>query len=415
MNTAAVNKAWEPIWLGGLCDFVSGVTYSANEARAEPEPNYRPILRAGNIGETLDIAHDLVWVPAERVSSQQLLKADDIVMCMSSGSPEVVGKSARVDHDFNGSAGAFCCILRPRNHDASVFLAYWLKSSEFFAWRDSQARGANIQNLRASQLSKICIPLPPLAEQRRIAALLRAADEERRRRRSTQTLSDGLLGEVFTQLFGDPATNPLGWEWVAVDELKAKSKYSCVGGPFGSNLTSDDYVASPGVPVIRGTNINDASTPFVDDGFVYVADGKADTLTQNMAHPGDLVFTQRGTLGQVGYIPPHARFDRYVISQSQMKLTPNLDICDPWYLFHFFLTGYALTRIQASALTTGVPHINLDILKNFRVMLPPLALQRQFAVIVAEHERARRQQQESARQSDHLFAALLRRAFAGEL
>ncbi len=292
-----------------------------------------------------------------------------------------------------------------------TWLFYMLKALDLTEMNKSAA----VPGLNRDDAYRQCLHFPSLTDQRRIAAILRAADEERRRRRATQALSDGLLGEVFVQMFGDPATNPMGWEWRTVDELKAGSKYSCVGGPFGSNLTTDDYVANPGVPVIRGTNINSTATTFIDDDFVYVTEDKADSLVQNMAYPGDLIFTQWGTLGQVGYIPCSAKYHRYVVSQSQMKLTPNLTVCDPLYLYHFFLTGYALRRLQDNALTTGVPHINLDILRNFEVMLPPKELQEEFAAIAAQCEQTHRQQQESARQSDHLFETLLHRAFAGDL
>ncbi|MFM2068081.1 MAG: hypothetical protein RLZZ584_2990, partial [Pseudomonadota bacterium] len=114
------------------------------------------------------------------------------------------------------------------------------------------------------------------------------------------------------------------WPSVKIDAIKSNTRYALVGGPFGSNLTTRDYV-DDGVPVIRGTNLPQDSE-FLDDGFVFVSEGKADALASNLAHPGDIVFTQRGTLGQVGIIPESARFRRYVVSQSQMKLTVNHEI-----------------------------------------------------------------------------------------
>src|SRR5690606_15281797 len=131
---------------------------------------------------------------------------------------------------------------------------------------------------------------------------------------------------------------------------------ACVGGPFGSELTTRDYVES-GVPVIRGTNLG--RDGFVDDGFVFVSETKAEALRQNQARPGDIAFTQRGTIGQVALIPEGARYARYVISQSQMKLTPDLQRVDPRYLVHYFKSPQALAHLQRNTLATGVPHINL--------------------------------------------------------
>src|SRR5205807_2061488 len=96
---------------------------------------------------------------------------------------------------------------------------------------------------------------------------------------------------------------PDGWRLGKLDDIKAPARYSFVGGPFGSNLTRGDYVSEPGVPVIRGTNLGGETCQFVDNNFVYVTEGKADSLLQNLAYPGDLVFTQRGTLGQIVELP----------------------------------------------------------------------------------------------------------------
>ena len=85
------------------------------------------------------------------------------------------------------------------------------------------------------------------------------------------------------------------WARVKVEFIKSELRNSLVGGPFGSDLTTRDYV-DEGVPVIRGVNLPDESS-FNDDGFVFVREEKADQLLANNARPGDVVFTQRGTLG----------------------------------------------------------------------------------------------------------------------
>ena len=84
---------------------------------------------------------------------------------------------------------------------------------------------------------------------------------------------------------------PNGWAVQELDSLRAKGEHTFVGGPFGSDLTSKDYVQEPGIPVIRGTNLGGNESRFIDDGFVYVSARKADALRRNMAFPGDVVFT----------------------------------------------------------------------------------------------------------------------------
>lgn len=219
-------------------------------------------------------------------------------------------------------------------------------------------------------------------------------------------------------MFGDPVTNPSaklpkGWRKCKLIDLQADVKWACVGGPFGSNLTSKDYVPK-GVPVIRGTNLSGETSNLNEEGFVFVSPDKANTLRQNTAYRGDVVFTQRGTLGQVGYIPNDSLYKEYIVSQSQMKLTPNTDIVDPIWLVSYFQAPGAMRDILSRTLATGVPHINLTILKSLTINLPPLDSQKRFRVVRETIESHIGMLQDSGIEED-LFNSLVQRAFRGEL
>ncbi len=167
------------------------------------------------------------------------------------------------------------------------------------------------------------------------------------------------------------------WRESTVGEIAAPVRNALVGGPFGSNLVSRDYVDA-GVPVIRGQNMGGR---WVAGEFAFVTDAKADSLDANLARPGDIVFTQRGTLGQVSVVPP-AKFDRYLVSQSQMKLTVNRQIADPLFVYYMFLTAEQQDYVRQNAIQTGVPHTNLGILRRTPVLLPPLPEQHAIAQIL---------------------------------
>jgi type I restriction enzyme S subunit len=166
--------------------------------------------------------------------------------------------------------------------------------------------------------------------------------------------------------------------------LAAPGKGSIAGGPFGSDLVSADYV-SEGVPVIRGTNLPPDQRLSLS-GLVFVTEAKADSLHLNCAHPGDLVFTQRGTLGQVGLIPLDSPIPRYLISQSQMKMTVDQQKADPLYLYYYFRLPSTVRYIENHALQAGVPHINLGILRKLEVMAPPLGAQKKIAAILSAYD-----------------------------
>ena len=163
-------SGWRWAHLSEICNCIRGVNFKKSVVSHTSTIGYLPILRAGNIGEKLDTENDLVWVSQDYVSEEQLLRIGDIVVCMSSGSPSVVGKTASLQKEWAGSVGAFCGIIRVKRQEHSQYLSLWLRSSNYLKWRDKQARGANIQNLRFSEFGGMAIPLPPLAKQKQIVA-----------------------------------------------------------------------------------------------------------------------------------------------------------------------------------------------------------------------------------------------------
>lgn len=167
------------------------------------------------------------------------------------------------------------------------------------------------------------------------------------------------------------------WREARVEDIAAPKRNAIVGGPFGSNLVQKDYV-DDGVPVIRGQNL---SGRWVSGDFAYVTLDKAEELSANLAHPRDIIFTQRGTIGQVAVLPLGG-FDRYLVSQSQMKLSVNEEIADPLFYYYVFRSGPQQEYVRQHAIQTGVPHTNLSILRATPIPLPPLSEQRAIARIL---------------------------------
>jgi type I restriction enzyme, S subunit len=175
------------------------------------------------------------------------------------------------------------------------------------------------------------------------------------------------------------------WSKVQIQTIRSPKKYSLVGGPFGSNLVSRDY-QSEGVPVIRGGNLPDHSS-FSYENLAFISEDKADSLLPNNAYPGDLIFTQRGTLGQVGLIPEKSPYKRFVISQSQMKLTVDEKKVDARFVYYYFRLSSTVQAIENYALSSGIPHINLDILRKFEIPLPPLKIQKKITSVISAYDR----------------------------
>lgn len=149
-------------------------------------------------------------------------------------------------------------------------------------------------------------------------------------------------------------------------------------GPFGSNLKADNFV-NEGVPVIRGANLPGFYVDLSD--VVYVSEEKADTLGRANAYPGDIVVTHRGTLGQVSMIPRTEQRMRYVVSQSQMRISINESIAVPEYVTYWFRSRIGQRVLLAFATQTGVPAIAqpTSSLRSIKVPLP--SLDKQYAII----------------------------------
>jgi type I restriction enzyme S subunit len=169
------------------------------------------------------------------------------------------------------------------------------------------------------------------------------------------------------------------WGRFIVADIAAPIKNALVGGPFGSNLVSKDYVEI-GIPVIRGKNMGHGR--WVSGEFAFVSIEKAESLSANTARPGDLLFTQRGTLGQVAIVPD-GPFAKYIVSQSQMKLTVDGSKADICFLYYLFTSPEQLKYIKTNAIQVGVPHTNLGILRNTPIVLPDLYQQKEIVKVLS--------------------------------
>ena len=173
---------------------------------------------------------------------------------------------------------------------------------------------------------------------------------------------------------------PTSWDCVSFQTLASSVRNAIVGGPFGSDLVSTDYV-DDGVPVIRGQNMG--GSRYLQGPYVYVSPQKARSLEANLARPGDVVFTQRGTMGQVSLVPDEP-FEQYLVSQSQMKVTLKLSQTIPDFVHCWFDSERGQRSIQLNTIQTGVPHINLGILKGLYIPSPPLPEQRAIAAALSD-------------------------------
>jgi type I restriction enzyme S subunit len=245
------------------------------------------------------------------------------------------------------------------------------------------------------------ILLPPLAEQKRIAAIAQKADRLRRTRRYALQLSDTYLQSLFLEMFGDPVTNPKGWDRARVADLG-----NVQTGNTPSRTESDNY----------GNYIEWIKSDNIIDGNFYLERSK-EMLSEKGLKSGRfvdsgsiLVTCIAGSATSIGNV---ALTNRKVTFNQQINaITPKKDV-NSLFLYGLFLTCKPFVQRNT---TLGMKRIiTKSKFENLLLIKPPLPLQEKFAQIAQKFERLRTQQREGDRQAEHLFQTLLHRAFRGEL
>jgi type I restriction enzyme S subunit len=173
---------WDNIELSKIANLERGISYQKEDSSSAPKPNYVPILRATNIQED-DLILDkyLVYIHEDKIKKNQFLQIGDIVICMSSGSKDLVGKSAQLWKKWKGSFGTFCSVIRFNYSINQKFGGYFFQSPIYRKFIKNKSAGININNIYNKDLEALIIPLPTLGEQKKIVLeteiLLKLADE----------------------------------------------------------------------------------------------------------------------------------------------------------------------------------------------------------------------------------------------
>ncbi|WP_197736686.1 restriction endonuclease subunit S [Rhodanobacter sp. T12-5] len=251
-------------------------------------------------------------------------------------------------------------------------------------------------------LEALEIPLPPLAEQRRIAAILDKADALRAKRREAITKLDQLLQSVFLEMFGDPETNPKRWPIGVIGDLLESVKYG----------SSEKAALEGDVPILRMNNLTYAGEIDLTH-LKYISEEKAEEKHQ--VRSGDILFNRTNSKELVGKTAVYAgptpmAYAGYLVRGRTRRGQ------SPEYISGFLNSSYGKTTLQGMCKSiVGMANINAREFAAIAIPLPPSDLQKTFQSQVS-CIRSRRDMLK--RQSDlfgHLFASLQHRAFAGTL
>ena len=441
---------------------IRGVSYKKVDASSVSAEGFVPLLRATNIDRVLNF-DGLVYVPTHYVNPDQYLRPGDIVIAASSGSSAVVGKAAQLNKEWFGTFGAFCSGMRAVSAMDNRFLAWFLQGDEYRNRTSQLAAGVNINNLRREHIEGIPLPLPPLPEQHRIvaeiekqftrlnasvaalkrvqanlkryrASVLKAACEGKlvpieaelaRTKDCDYEPADQLLERILAERrvqweaqekrwgkYKEPVAPdvsnlpklPEGWVWATLPQLgelnRGKSKHRprndprLLGGPY---------------PFVQTGDIRHSQGVVTRHSQTYTNFG----LSQSRLWPsGTLCITIAANIAETGILSYPACFPDSVVGF----------VCGDDPVITKFLEFFVRTEqegLERFAPATAQKNLNLKVLSDLAVPLPPLAEQRR---IVAEVEwrlsviqQAEATVEANLTRTERLRQSILKQAFSGKL
>lgn len=388
-------SGWRWVLLGEVCEIIAGQSPPGSTYRASPEG--LPFFQGkADFGKTNPVA--CVWC----VEPTKIARPGDILISVRAP----VGPTNVAD--FECCIGRGLAAIRCGKNSDRDFILNALR--HFEATLVKKGSGSTFEAINRDDLESFEIPLPPLPEQQRIAGVLReqmAMVEKARaaaqaRLEAVKALPAAFLRQVFPQP-GQPL--PDAWRWVKLGEM-------CDRIDYGYTASADVDVKTPKFLRITDIQNNKVSWDSVPGCAILDADEGANRLED-----GDIVFARTGATTGKSYLisnPPRSVFASYLI-----RVKSHREHVEPDYLFTFFQSDGYWKQVSAGARGGAQPGFNATMLAALKIPLPPLSEQRLVAAVLHEQmtsvEKIRSAAEEELATINALPAALLRRAFAGEL
>lgn len=336
--------------------------------------------------------------------ARQLVKEGDVLV--STIRPNLNGV-AQVSQEWHGAtASTGFSVLRPNERIDGDYLFRWLMSPFFVDTMISQATGASYPAVSNKIVCNSEIPLPPLKEQKRIAEILDEADRVRKKTQALIDKYDELAQSLFLDMFGDPVTNPKGWEVVQLGE-----KLVAKGGkrlPKGA-----DYSVSPTEwPYLRVADMRVNAVELSE--LKFLTEEVQSQISRYTISKDDVFISIAGTIGVAGWIPDE--LDGCNLTENAAKIVGLREARLRKEFLSFFLNSHFVQReIEARTMAVGVPKLALFRIESLPLMLPPLELQEEFLDRLGKIQACKIRLEQNDEGGKNLFNALLQKAFKGEL
>lgn len=372
--------------LKDLCiDIVSGGTPSTKEPALWREDI--PWITSADITESFDIE------PKRFISKEgknKVLPANNILIVTRVG----LGKIASNKYPIAFSQDIQGLIIKTGLHIPYLLHALSIQVKKF----KDIGRGATIKGVTRDDLERIEIPLPDLQTQKQIAQVLEDADRARQQRKAANALTDQFLQSSFLHLFGDPVRNEKGWELKRLEEL---GKWQSGGTPL--RQVQDFFNGN--IPWYTSGELNQM---FVSKSSEYITEEAIRNSNAKLVEPNSLLLGMYDTAALKSSITKIKSACNQAIAYSKLEFG-NANI---FYVYHAIQYGKEHFRSQQRGVRQK--NLNLTMIKELQLPIPPLSLQQHFASLVADAEILRQKQQQSEKELEHLFGALLQQYFGSQ-
>lgn len=358
-----------------------------------------PFIRANNFKDKTITDDELYFISEKKhfqITKGHLKERDVLIITRGN-----IGEVALVPARHNGSnINAQIVLLRCGPLILPEFLLYVLTSSIVSRQISGLTTGTALKQLPVKNLKRISIPLPPLATQKKIAEILDAADAHRQKTKQLLAKYDELAQSIFLEMFGDPVTNPKGWEVKKLGELSKVSSGSTPKRDNDSNFIGEIPWVKTGE--VRGATILDSEEKISDEALKKSSCRVYPVNTILIA-----MYGQGKTRGNVGILGIEA-----TTNQACAAIPPSEKV-NSKFLFYQLKMSY--DQLRELGRGGNQPNLNTGLVKSFEILLPENQLQIEFESRIKIVESQFEITKTELRTSENLFNSLLQKAFKGGL
>lgn len=295
------------------------------------------------------------------------------------------------------------CRLAPEDSIDKDYLFYFMPVA--LKRIEEKTPFVTVKHLSAKELNKIEIPVLSLEEQRKIAETLSKVDKLIAFREQQLAKLDELVNARFVEMFGDPINNPMKWIVSKIEDIAAQEKNALKAGPFGSALKKEFYVKS-GYKIYGQEQVICGDASFGD---YYIDEEKYKELKNCAVQAGDILISLVGTYGKTLIMPDN--YEAGIINPRLMKITLNKNKVTPIYFKYYFESDALKASMDANTHGGTMGILNLGIIRQMKIQVPPLSIQNQFAAFVERVDQQKQSAQKSLEKLELMKKALMQEYF----